>query len=148
MRMLRKARHRLAVIHAPTVFTLEVLSQAATGERRVRAEHLVAGGIRVHVMHAEEKRIGGNPGEAERHGLDHVVGVFALRSVRHAPIRSAKSRNRYGPTWISTRVSRFSLDRVHDDRYLPPTLTQESILNPASHRTCDGMQSSFDEGGT
>jgi hypothetical protein len=84
------------------VFALEVLAEVATEERRVRAEHLVARGIRVHVMHAEEERIDGNPGEAERHGLDHVIGGLALGSVGHVRIRSAKSGNRYALGSIST----------------------------------------------
>jgi len=61
MRMLRKTGHDVAVVHAPAVFDDEVLSQVAAHERRGWAHLLVARGVRVIVMNAEEEGIRGDP---------------------------------------------------------------------------------------
>ena len=66
MRMLREPGHDLAVVHPPAVFALEVLTDVA-GQTSDAAgpELVIAGGIRVVVMSAEEERIGGHPRKSE-----------------------------------------------------------------------------------
>src|SRR5581483_1964051 len=66
VRMLRKTRHEIAVIHPPAVLTFEILTDVPSGKRRGRTQMLVAGGIGILMIHAEQKRIGGLPREAQR----------------------------------------------------------------------------------
>src|SRR5213593_2775664 len=66
MRMLRKSRHNAAVVHAPAVLALKVLSDVATSKRGGGSEVFVALRIVIVVVHAEQEGIGGFPGDAER----------------------------------------------------------------------------------
>jgi len=66
MGMLRKPGDQLTVIHAPAVLALEVLTDVPAVQRRRRAQVLVAGGVLVVVMHAEQKRVGGLPRKSQR----------------------------------------------------------------------------------
>ena len=70
VRVLREARDVLAVVHPPAVDPLEVLAHLPAVERRVGAQHLVAGGVRVVVVHAEQERIDRGPLEPDRNGLE------------------------------------------------------------------------------
>ena len=67
-----KARHHVAVVHAPAVLALEVLADVAAGERGRGPEPLVAAGIGVVVVHAEQERIRGFPGKPR--GLTASIG--------------------------------------------------------------------------
>ncbi len=78
VRMLRKARNDIAVIHPPAVLAFEVLPDVAAAERRLRAELVVARGIEIDVMDAEQKRVVRLPALAE--GIDANDRVH-LRSV-------------------------------------------------------------------
>ena len=64
MRMGRKARYGVAVVHPPTVFTRKVLAQVAPGQRRGRTHQLIAGRVGVVVINAEQKRVDGLPWKA------------------------------------------------------------------------------------
>src|SRR5262249_53458996 len=67
VRVLREAGDHLAVIHAPAVLAGEVLADGAPCERRRGAEPLVARGVGVVVVDAEQEGIGGGPrGPRER----------------------------------------------------------------------------------
>ena len=66
VRVLREAGHRRAVVHAPAVGAGEVHADVAARERRVGTQLLVAGGVVVDVVHAEQERVDGRPLEAER----------------------------------------------------------------------------------
>ncbi len=69
-----ESRHGPPVVHAPAVLAGEVLAELAPGERRGRPQALVAGGIRVVVVHAEEERVRGLPREPERTRLEDGCG--------------------------------------------------------------------------
>src|SRR6185436_11024502 len=71
VRVLRKARHDLTVVHTPAVGAGEVLPEIATGEGGCGAHALVARGVSVVVMDAEEEGVGGLPLEAEGAGIEH-----------------------------------------------------------------------------
>jgi hypothetical protein len=71
--MLGEARHHVAVVHAPAVDALEVGADLPAGERGRGAEVLVALGVGVVVVHAEQERVDGRPLEAERHRLQHRI---------------------------------------------------------------------------
>src|SRR3954468_3029471 len=99
VRVLREARHSVAVVHAPAVFALEILPDVAAGERRVRPELGVAGRVMVEVVDAEQERIGTHPGETERqrfedrvtHGLSELNPRGGFRKA-HACAYAAASR--------------------------------------------------------
>ena len=74
MRVGGKARHRLAVVHAPAIRATEVLADRAAGERGVRTKTSVAARIGVIVVDAEQERIGGLPRETQRADTDHGSG--------------------------------------------------------------------------
>jgi hypothetical protein len=57
MRMLRKAGNNIAMVHAPAVLTLEVIADVSARKRTCGPEPIVAGGIFIQMMDAEEKRI-------------------------------------------------------------------------------------------
>ncbi len=89
VRVLGKARHHIAVVHAPTVFALEVAADVAAGERGGGTERVIPRGVRVVVMHAEEKRVEGLPGEAEFHLLQHCFFIHEASSLLPSrPIRN------------------------------------------------------------
>src|SRR5262249_28612227 len=71
--MLWKAGDDGPVIHAPTTFALEVLTEVATGKGCGRPKSLVAGWISVSMMDAEEKGILRHPRRTERPNLEHHV---------------------------------------------------------------------------
>ena len=81
VRMMRETRHDVAVIHPPAVLALEVLADVAAGERRVRAHPLVAAGVSVVVMDAEQERIGRFPGKAQRHDREDRRRARAARRI-------------------------------------------------------------------
>jgi hypothetical protein len=66
VRVLRKTGDRQAVVHPPAVDAVEVLAQVAAGERSARAERVVARGIVVDMVHAEQERVDRGPAGAER----------------------------------------------------------------------------------
>ena len=70
MRVLRKSGYDRAVVHAKAVLDDEVLAELSPGERGRGPHLLVARGVRVVVVHAEQKWIDGLPGEAEGHGFE------------------------------------------------------------------------------
>jgi hypothetical protein len=74
VRVCRKAGHGLAVVHAPAVLATKVLPQIAPCQRGLRALLVVAGRVGIVVMHAEQKRVYGLPGEGQ--GLDLEEGVL------------------------------------------------------------------------
>jgi hypothetical protein len=59
------------VIHTPAVLALEVLADVASAERRRRAELVVAGGIEIDVVDAEEKRVVRLPALTQRFVSKH-----------------------------------------------------------------------------
>jgi hypothetical protein len=84
VRMLRKPRDDLAVVHAPAVLALEVLAQVASRERCARPEAVVAGRVVVVVVNTEQERIARLPGKAlRRHGDDGVRPGLVLVLLRH-----------------------------------------------------------------
>src|SRR2546422_7385476 len=66
MRMLRKSRNNAAVVHAPAILALEVLSNVATLKRGGWSEVFVALRIVIIVVHTEQEWIGGFPGDTQR----------------------------------------------------------------------------------
>jgi hypothetical protein len=75
VRVLRKSRYNIAVIHRPAVFAREVLADVSARERRRRPERVVALWVGVVVVHAEQERVGGDPDEIEPlHGQNAVSG--------------------------------------------------------------------------
>jgi hypothetical protein len=69
MRMLRKAGDDLTVIHPPSVDAGKVLTDLTTDKRRGWTEVLVACGIVIEVVNAEQERVNRWPLKAEWHGL-------------------------------------------------------------------------------
>src|SRR5665213_3037095 len=63
-------RHRLAVIHAPTVFAGKVLAESPSPERCVRSQRRIALRVGILVIYAEEEWIQCCPGKAELADLD------------------------------------------------------------------------------
>ena len=61
VRMLRKARDDVAVVHPPAVLAGEVLPDVPAGQRRIGAEPIVTFREVVDVVDAEQKRIVGLP---------------------------------------------------------------------------------------
>jgi len=55
VRVLREAGHHLAVVHAKAIFPGEILANPAPGQRHRGPGALVAGGVCVVVVDAEEK---------------------------------------------------------------------------------------------
>ena len=74
--VLGKARHHVAVVHPPAVLAFEVAADRAARERRVRAHRRVPRRVRVVVVHAEQERVDGLPGEAQ--GGDFEDGLFGV----------------------------------------------------------------------
>src|SRR5688572_9715344 len=70
VRMLGKAGHDVAVVHPPAVLALEVLADLPSTERGGRTEPVVAGGIVIDVMDAEEERVVRLPPLTERIDAD------------------------------------------------------------------------------
>src|SRR3954466_2449627 len=79
VRMLRKSRHDVAVIHPPAVFALEILPEVTPRQRGVWSELGVTLRVAVEVVHAEEERIGTNPGEAERQCFEDEIAHSRVR---------------------------------------------------------------------
>src|SRR5688572_31674702 len=73
MRMLREAGHDIAVIHAPAVHALEVLTDLVTGQGDCWTKLLVPLRVVVDVVNAEEERIDGLPAMAERADVENGV---------------------------------------------------------------------------
>ncbi len=65
MGMLGKARHPVAVIHAPTIPAAEVLADGAPGEGRGRGHVIIAVRVGIVVVGAKEKRVQGWPMAAQ-----------------------------------------------------------------------------------
>ncbi len=65
MRMARKARHRVAVIHAPAILALEVLADIAARERGGRTLLGIASRVGVLVIDTEQEGVRGFPRKAE-----------------------------------------------------------------------------------
>ena len=94
VRMLGKAGHGAAVVHAPPVQTGEVIADLAAGERRRRPHRVVALWIVIEVMDAEQKGINGGPGRcAEGHGLQYRRSHGARLPLSH-PARSGRASTR------------------------------------------------------
>jgi ABC-type multidrug transport system fused ATPase/permease subunit len=70
VRVLRKARHDVAVVHPPAVFAFEVAADRAAGERGGRPQLLVPRRVGVVVVHAEQERIDRLPRETQRSDLE------------------------------------------------------------------------------
>src|SRR6476661_3183432 len=68
-----KARHRVAVVHAPTILAAEVLADLPAGQRCGRGHLAIALRIGVVVVGAEQERVCGFPGKAQ--GLDLQDGA-------------------------------------------------------------------------
>ena len=98
VRVGREAGHDLAVVHAPAVDALEVLTELAAGERRRRAELGVARRVAIDVVHAEQERVGRRPLEPERHGLQHSAHERQAK----ADVRDGSAR--------TERTGRFDVD--------------------------------------
>src|SRR2546426_9595576 len=90
MWMLRESRHNAAVIHAPAILALEVLSDVASLKRGRRSEVIVALWIVIVVIHAEQERIGGFPGHTQRPCANDDAVVHG-NSPRKAILKSDKS---------------------------------------------------------
>ena len=120
-----------AVVHPPPVDPGEVHADVASGQRRRRAHVLVAGGIRVEVVHAEQERVDRRPLEAERHRLQNRISHRDQPTLapiaRGAEIRARAGRSRAGrrsrPRTIPPEGSRASLRcrRSPGDRSRSPT---------------------------
>jgi hypothetical protein len=52
-----KARHRMPVVHAPTVFARKVLPEVAPGQRGLGTEFGVATGVGVVVVHTKQEGV-------------------------------------------------------------------------------------------
>jgi hypothetical protein len=73
VRVLRKPRNDLSVVHPPAVLPLEVLAEISALERCGGAHLVVPRWVGVVVVDAEEERIGRFPHERERlHGKDRI----------------------------------------------------------------------------
>jgi len=75
MRVLGKARNHLTVVHAPALASLEILTEVASRQRRGRSQLFVAGRVGIIVVHAEQKGVGGLPGESQAFDLQDGVLV-------------------------------------------------------------------------
>ena len=123
VRVLREAGHHFAVVHAKSVFCLEVLAQIAPAEGHSGAEALVSCGIGVRVMDAEQKRILGWPGKTERtHVQDrrgHALSVTRSLGRRPPSQKNAPFCNRGAIGGIAKRFScidsRTSSGRAFDE---------------------------------
>jgi hypothetical protein len=86
VRMLRKPRHDVAVVHPPSVGRGEVAAHRVSGERRRGTELVVAGRVCVVVMDAEEERIGRPPLKSQRERTaNELDGARALGRALEAP---------------------------------------------------------------
>jgi len=98
--VLREPGHRVAVIHAPTIFARKVLAHVATVERRGWTEAVVALRIVVDVMHAEEERITRLPRGRQRGGTKDGIGthdeIVGTQCERVKPRYSRRSPGRAG----------------------------------------------------
>jgi hypothetical protein len=61
VRVLREARHHVAVVHVPAVAVGEIAADVAAREGGRGPERLVARGVRVVVVHAEQEGVGRAP---------------------------------------------------------------------------------------
>src|SRR5690606_1877802 len=113
MRMSREPRHHGAVIHPPTVDPLEVHAEIPPGERRVGAELVVARGIAIVVIRAEQERIDARPRETERPGEKNRIVTHAksptLCSLRRGSTAVTRHAPRAAPELTGTRfLDRFA----------------------------------------
>src|SRR5690606_29466193 len=92
VRVLREAGHDLAVVHAPAVLRLEVVSERAAGERGGRPHLFVAGRVGVVVVHAEEERVLGPPGEPEPLDAQHRIAHASITARPAAPCQGPRDR--------------------------------------------------------
>src|SRR5215208_3144304 len=74
VRMLGKAGHHVAVVHAPALLAFEILTDLPAAKRRLRAELIVAGGIEIDVMDTEQKRVVCLPALTERVDAEDWIG--------------------------------------------------------------------------
>ena len=74
VRVRRKAGDGLPVVHAPAVFVGEIAADLPPGQRGRRAHVCVTGRVVVNVVHAEQKRVDGLPGEGQRCNLEDGRG--------------------------------------------------------------------------
>ena len=77
VRMLRKPRHRIAVVHAPAVLAGEVLADVAARERGGGAQTVVTLRIEIDVVDADEERVLGLPGEGKRRNAEDGICAHA-----------------------------------------------------------------------
>ena len=92
VRVLREPGYDAAVVHPPAVLALEVLPEVATGERGRRPHALVARGVGVVVVDAEQERVRRLPREAERAGAEDEAAHRANLTHARRPSRGAPSR--------------------------------------------------------
>ena len=71
VRVRRKAGNGLAVVHAPAVFVAEIAAHLPTRQRCCRSHVLIADRVVIDVMHAEQKRVNGLPGEGQSRELEY-----------------------------------------------------------------------------
>ena len=77
VRMLRKPRHRIAVVHTPAVLAGEVLADVAARERGGGAQAVVTLRIEIDVVDADEERVLGLPGEGKRRDAEDGICAHA-----------------------------------------------------------------------
>jgi hypothetical protein len=73
VRMLRKARHDAAVIHAPSIGTGEVHTDIPCLKRGLRTHVLIRNRVAVEMVDAEKERVRGPPLSVEGEGLENRI---------------------------------------------------------------------------
>ena len=99
VRMRRKARYGLAVVHAPTVFATKVLTQVAPLQGSLRPHSRVTRRVGVVVVHAKQKRVYGLPWETQRL-------VAQDGAVRHVRLQKEPSLTACAVFWAAKQRSR------------------------------------------
>jgi hypothetical protein len=74
VRVRRKARNGLAVVHAPTIFVAKVAAHLSARQRSVRPHLRVALRVMVEVVNAKQKRVHGLPWKGEWGDLENAFG--------------------------------------------------------------------------
>jgi hypothetical protein len=112
VRMLRKAGHDLAVIHAKAVLDREILSEIASSERRIRPHPLVALRVAIEMVDAEKEGVGGFPGKPEWRNGEHF-GCRRGDLGRHEDHVGTRASAHKGPE-CSRRSPETALRRARD----------------------------------
>ena len=86
VRMLRKSRHNVAMVHAPAVAAFEILPEVAPDEGRCRTQALIAFWVIVDMVNAEEKWILRLPPRLKRHDVNNRIIHSLTLSFARSPV--------------------------------------------------------------